>query len=49
MTRGVINLGIACHSHAALIRIEVGFEGDVIVALVIGENWHGELARVLVL
>ena len=48
MTSSVINLGIACHSHAALVWIEVGFEGNVIVALVIGENWYGEIARVLI-
>ena len=48
MTSGVINLGIACHSHAALVWIEVGFEGNIVVTLVIGQNGYGELARALV-
>ena len=48
MTSSVINLGIARHSHATRVWIKVGFEGNVVVTLVIGQNWHGELARVLI-
>ena len=48
MTSGVINLGIACHSHAARVWIKVGFEGNVVITLVIGQNRHGEIARVFV-
>ena len=49
MTSSVINLGIASHSHAARVWIEVGFESNVVVALVVGQNGYGEIARVLVL
>ena len=48
MTSSVINLGVACHSHAARVWIKVGFEGDVIVALVIGQNGYGKLSRILI-
>ena len=48
MTSGVINLGVTRHSHAARVWIKVGFEGNVVVTLVIGQNGYGELARVFI-
>ena len=48
MTSSVINLGIASHCHAARVWIKVGFEGNVVISLVIGENRHGEVASVLI-
>ena len=48
MTSSVINLGVTRHSHAARVWIKVGFEGNVIIALVVCQNGHGEIARVLI-
>ena len=48
MTSSVINLGVTRHSHAARVWIKVGFEGNVVVTLVIGQNGYGEIACVFV-
>ena len=48
MTSSIINLGIARHSHAARVWIKVGFEGNVVVTLVIGQNRYGKITRVLI-